>query len=76
MTDATKGTFTGGLELSLTDGDPLTLTLDFNYAFNPSCAYNSRWACPLAPPENRLEQPIRAGERKFVEIETSLGTRS
>ena len=45
--------------------DPLTVTLDFNYAYNPSCAYNSRWACPLAPPENRLEEPIRAGELKF-----------
>ncbi len=39
--------------------------LDFNYAYNPSCAYNDRWVCPLAPPENRLNVPIRAGERKF-----------
>ena len=30
------------------------LVLDFNFAFNPSCAYDARWACPLAPPENRL----------------------
>jgi len=41
------------------------VALDFNYACNPSCAYNHRWACPLAPPENRLDQPIRAGERKY-----------
>jgi uncharacterized protein len=67
LTDAVKGTFTGGLEFSLADlGDPPTVTLDFNYAYNPSCAYNSRWACPLAPPENRLDAPIRAGERKFA----------
>ena len=39
--------------------------LDFNYAYNPSCAYDSRWVCPLAPPENRLAVPIRAGEKKY-----------
>lgn len=44
-----------------TDGEPLVL--DFNYAYNPSCAYDSRWSCPLAPPENRLDLPIEAGER-------------
>jgi uncharacterized protein (DUF1684 family) len=38
--------------------------LDFNYAYNPSCAYDHRWVCPLAPPENRLPVPIRAGEQK------------
>ncbi len=39
-----------------------TLVLDFNFAFQPSCAFDPRWACPLAPPENRLDRPIRAGE--------------
>lgn len=39
--------------------------LDFNYAYNPSCAYDVRWVCPLAPVENRLPMPIRAGERKY-----------
>jgi len=39
--------------------------LDFNYAYNPSCAYDPRWACPLAPRENWLAQPIRAGEQKY-----------
>lgn len=39
--------------------------LDFNYAYNPSCAYNHRWACPLAPLENRLPVAIRAGEQTF-----------
>lgn len=41
------------------------IVLDFNYAYNPSCAYNPRWVCPLAPRENRLPMPIRAGERKY-----------
>ncbi|MGH2813106.1 MAG: DUF1684 domain-containing protein [Actinomycetota bacterium] len=39
------------------------LVLDFNFAYNPSCAYDPRWVCPLAPPPNRLEVEIRAGER-------------
>ena len=39
------------------------LILDFNFATQPSCAFDPRWACPLAPPENRLDMPIRAGER-------------
>ena len=39
------------------------LVLDFNYAYHPSCVYDPRWSCPLAPAENRLTVPIRAGER-------------
>jgi uncharacterized protein len=41
------------------------VTLDFNYAYNPSCAYHYRWACPLAPLENHLPVDVRAGERIF-----------
>ncbi len=40
------------------------IMLDFNYAYNPSCAYNDKWVCPLAPKENRLSVAIRAGEMK------------
>ena len=39
------------------------LVLDFNFAYNPSCAYDPRWTCPLAPPANRLAVAVRAGER-------------
>ena len=42
------------------------IVLDFNYAYNPSCVYSPLWACPLAPPENTLEVPVRAGERMYV----------
>jgi uncharacterized protein (DUF1684 family) len=42
-----------------------TLILDFNYAYNPSCVYNYRWVCPLAPPENRLPFPVPAGEKNY-----------
>ena len=39
--------------------------VDFNLAYNPYCAYNERWACPITPRENRLKVPIRAGEKLF-----------
>ncbi len=39
------------------------LILDLNFAYQPSCSYDVRWTCPLAPPANRVEVPIRAGER-------------
>jgi hypothetical protein len=39
------------------------LVLDFNFAYNPSCSYDPRWVCPLAPPGNRLAIAVHAGER-------------
>lgn len=74
--DATSGaeTYGGGRYLAdtvkCTDGGCLVVTpsaldvvVDFNYAYHPSCVYDARWACPLAPPENRLPVAVRAGER-------------
>jgi hypothetical protein len=71
--DATNGAETYGAGRYLLDsaksadlgGDPErgTLVLDFNFAFHPSCAFDPKWACPLAPPENRLDLAVRAGER-------------
>ena len=49
-----------GADLGLEDG---LMILDFNFAYNPSCAYDPRWDCPLAPPGSRLEIPVTAGER-------------
>ncbi len=49
-----------GVDLGQHDG---RLLLDFNFAYQPSCAYDPRWTCPLTPPANRLSLPIRAGER-------------
>jgi uncharacterized protein len=40
--------------------------IDFNYAYNPYCAYNEHWSCPLTPFENRLKAPIRAGEKLYT----------
>jgi len=39
--------------------------VDFNLAYNPYCAYNELWSCPLTPFENRVKVPIRAGEKIF-----------
>jgi uncharacterized protein (DUF1684 family) len=60
LTDTIKGTFGRGVVL-----DGTRVTLDFNYAYNPSCAYNPHYACPLAPPENRLDRSVLAGERAY-----------
>jgi len=49
-----------GADLGDEDG---RLVLDFNFSYNPSCAYDPRWVCPLAPPGNRLAVAIRAGEQ-------------
>jgi uncharacterized protein (DUF1684 family) len=48
--------------------EPLTgdrFLVDFNLAYNPYCAYNEMWSCPITPFENRLQVPIRAGEKVF-----------
>jgi len=55
---------TDGLVLDLKAGSPEVI-LDFNYAYNASCAYSSRWACPLAPRENQLPVAVRAGELAY-----------
>lgn len=47
------------------------LILDFNFAYHPSCFYDSRWSCPLALPSNQLSGPVRAGERVETGTETS-----
>ena len=42
-----------------------TFLVDFNLAYNPYCAYNEAWTCPITPFENRLRVPVRAGEKIF-----------
>jgi len=41
--------------------------VDFNVAYNPYCAYNEMWSCPITPTENRLKVAVRAGEKLFHE---------
>ena len=57
LLDTAKGADLGG------NGDATELVLDFNMAYHPSCVYDPRWNCPLAPPENRLGMAVRVGER-------------
>jgi uncharacterized protein (DUF1684 family) len=54
LIDTVKGADLGG-----TGG---RLVVDLNFAYNPSCAYDPAWACPLAPPGNVLPAPVPAGE--------------
>jgi len=61
LTDTVKGTHGRGLEVLSSD----LVRLDFNYLYNPSCAYDDAWLCPLAPPENRVSAPIEAGELTY-----------
>jgi uncharacterized protein (DUF1684 family) len=55
---------TDGLVLEITTSSS-DVVIDFNYAYNASCAYSPRWACPLAPPENFLRVPVTAGELDY-----------
>lgn len=57
LLDTVKGADLGGV------GD--ALVLDLNFAYNPSCAYDEAWACPLAPPGNALAVPLPVGERAW-----------
>ncbi|HEX9848756.1 MAG TPA: DUF1684 domain-containing protein [Acidimicrobiia bacterium] len=71
FSDATNGatTYGGGRYILDTvkgadlghDGDQVTL--DFNYAYHPSCVHSYRWSCPLAPVDSRLAFAVTAGER-------------
>jgi uncharacterized protein (DUF1684 family) len=59
LLDTIKGAFHGVVRGS---GQEVQYVLDFNFAYNPSCAYNEAWACPLAGPANRLAVEIPVGE--------------
>lgn len=65
--DATSGheTYGSGRYLDVLPLHGGKVLVDFNYAYNPYCAYNPNWSCPIPPSENRLKVPIRAGEKTF-----------
>lgn len=67
FTDNTNGTdsYTGGryIDLRIPGGDQLLL--DFNRAYNPYCAYNAKFSCPIVPRENHLDLEVRAGVMKY-----------
>ncbi len=65
--DNTNGIYTygGGRYLDIPIPESDTVILDFNRAYNPYCAYSSRWSCPLVPFENDLNVSIPAGEKSY-----------
>jgi hypothetical protein len=62
---AGKETYPASRYLEIEPLGPDRFLVDFNLAYNPYCAYNDQWSCPLTPHENRLDVPIRAGEKIF-----------
>lgn len=67
FTDETNGeeTYTGGryIDLSIPEGD--SITIDFNRAYNPYCAYNKKYSCPIVPSVNALSTKVMAGVKAF-----------
>jgi uncharacterized protein (DUF1684 family) len=70
--DATNGRFTYPAGRYLDNHRPglnqlsdTTFEVDFNFAYNPYCAYSPAYSCPLPPRENWLKVPIQAGEKNF-----------
>lgn len=72
--DANVGseTYPAGRYLEPEDLGGNEFQVDFNLAYNPTCAYNDGWSCPITPAENRLKVAIRAGEKnpegKWLEV--------
>jgi len=65
--DSTSGqaTYGAGRYLDVEPNEDATVTLDFNLAYNPYCAYNDAYSCPLPPTDNWLQVPIEAGEKSY-----------
>jgi len=58
-------TYGGGRFLDVSETGTDTLLIDFNNAYNPYCAYNHKYSCPIPPEENNLKIKIKAGEKKW-----------
>lgn len=67
FTDETNGelTYEGGRYIDLTIPEEDTLVIDFNKAYNPYCAYNKKYSCPLVPSQNHIGTRILAGVKAF-----------
>jgi len=67
FTDLTSGdgSYGGGRYIDLTQSEGDTLILDFNKAYNPYCAYNPNYSCPIPPAQNDLKIRIEAGVKDF-----------
>jgi uncharacterized protein (DUF1684 family) len=58
-------TYGGGRYLDIHDATPDSIVIDFNLCYNPYCAYNPKYSCPIPPPANHLPVRIEAGERDY-----------
>lgn len=69
FTDGTsnKETYGGGRYIDLEENEDNYYIVDFNYAYNPYCAYNPKYSCAIPTKENHLEVAIEAGEKKWHE---------
>lgn len=67
FTDQTNGvsTYEGGRYIDLRIPKGETIEIDFNKAYNPYCAYNKKYSCPLVPGQNHISIDIRAGVKAF-----------
>ena len=65
--DDTNGeqTYAGGRYIDLRIPEGNTLKIDFNKAYNPYCAYNEKYSCPIVPRENYLDVAVKAGVKVF-----------
>ena len=62
-----KETYGGGRFLDVYENGEDTLIIDFNTSYNPYCAYNHKYSCPIPPEANNLNIKIKAGEKKWHE---------
>ncbi len=60
-----KTTYAGGRYLNLSIPEGNTISIDFNKAYNPYCAYNEKFSCPLVPKDNYLPTAIKAGVKSY-----------
>ena len=67
FSDTTSGkeSYIGGRYIDLRVPKGKSIAIDFNKAYNPYCAYNSQYSCPIVPLENDLDIAIEAGVKKF-----------
>jgi len=67
FTDVSNGdeSYGGGRYIDLRIPEKETITIDFNKAYNPYCAYNHKYSCPIPPVENNLQLEVKAGVKKY-----------
>lgn len=67
--DATNGTLTYGggrfIDVEIPENGENTIVIDFNKSYNPLCAYNHKFSCPIPPSENNINVEILAGEKAY-----------